>query len=182
MELAEPGLVDRFMNERQVLARLNHPNIATLLDGGMTPEGLPYLVLERVEGRPIDEFCDRHELDLRQRVTLLETVCRAVDFAHRRLIVHRDLKPTNILVRDDGVPKLVDFGVAKLLEEATADGVVDTHTRFAPLTPRYAAPEQLSGGVASVAADVWALGVLLYELLAGLRPFDDAAQTFDRRR
>ena len=172
-EIAEPGLIDRFMTERRILAQLSHPYIATLLDGGMTPEGLPYLVLERVRGCAIDEYCTRNDLDLAQRVALVEKVGRAVDFAHRQFVVHRDLKPSNILVREDGVPKLVDFGVAKLLEGATADGEVDTHTLIAPLTPRYAAPEQRSGGLASVATDVWGLGVVLYELVAGVHPFEE---------
>ena len=171
-EIAEPVLINRFMTERRILAQLNHPHIATLLDGGMTPEGLPYLVLERIEGCPIDEYCERNNLDLAQRVALVEKVGRAVDFAHRQLVVHRDLKPSNILIRDDGIPKLVDFGVAKLLEDAAADGEVDTHTLIAPLTPRYAAPEQRSGGLASVATDVWGLGIVLYELVAGVHPFE----------
>ena len=173
-ELAEPELIARFMTERRILAQLSHPHIATLLDGGMTPEGLPYLVLERVEGRPIDEFCEHRNLDLGERIALVETVCRAVDFAHRQLVVHRDLKPTNILVRNDGIPKLVDFGVAKLLEDASVDGAINSHTRFAPLTPRYAAPEQRSGGAASVATDVWALGVVIYELATGVHPFGES--------
>jgi serine/threonine-protein kinase len=171
-ELADEALVNRFMTERRILAQLSHPHIATLLDGGMTDEGLPYLVLERVDGLPVDEHCDAYQLPLTDRVELIETVCRAVDFAHRHFVVHRDLKPSNILVRVDGVPKLVDFGVAKLLEEAGADGTDLTQSHCAPLTPRYAAPEQRTRGPASVGSDVWALGVVLYELIAGVHPAD----------
>lgn len=165
-ELADEILVQRFLAERQILAQLSHPNIATLLDGGMTEDGLPYLVLELVDGRPIDSFCEEQGLALEQRVRLMERVCRAVDFAHRQLVVHRDLKPSNILVRPDGVPKLVDFGVAKLLDGSS----VDEPTRFAPLTPRYAAPEQHVGGPVSIAADVWALGVVTAEVVLGEAP------------
>ncbi|RLB62149.1 MAG: hypothetical protein DRH08_12865, partial [Deltaproteobacteria bacterium] len=175
-ELAEPALIDRFMTERRILAQLNHPNIATLLDGGMTEEGLPYLVLERIEGRHIDEHCEHYGLDLTERVTLFETVCRGVDFAHRQLVVHRDLKPSNILVREDGVPKLVDFGVAKLIEHASEEGADQTKTHFAPLTPRYAAPEQRDGGASSITTDVWALGVVLYELITNTHPFEHASR------
>ncbi|MCB1034405.1 MAG: serine/threonine protein kinase, partial [Acidobacteria bacterium] len=166
-ELADSALVQRFLAERQILAQLNHPNIASLYDGGMTEDGLPYLVLELVEGRALDRHCREEELGARRRIELLVQVARAVDFAHRRLVVHRDLKPSNILVRSDGVPKLLDFGVAKLLAGAAAKT-----TRFAPLTPRYAAPEQRRGDPVTVAADVWALGKLLDELLEGHRDRD----------
>lgn len=172
-ELADDSLVRRFLDERQILAELSHPNIATLLDGGMTDDGLPYIVLEHIDGLPIDGHCNQNELSSQERVRLMATVCRAVDFAHRQLVVHRDLKPSNILVRPDGVPKLVDFGIAKLLDPAA--GVSD-NTRRAPLTPRYAAPEQRRGAAITVAVDVWALGMVLAELLAG--PASDPADGF----
>lgn len=164
-ELADPALVQRFLAERQILAQLNHPNIATLLDGGVTDAGLPFLVLEYVDGCPVDRFCDDEDLGIEDRVRLMATVCRAVDFAHRQLVVHRDLKPSNILVRSDGVAKLVDFGVAKLLNDTGGD----EPTRFVPMTPRYAAPEQRRGAPVGVAADVWALGVVIAEVVSGER-------------
>ncbi|MCG8456173.1 MAG: serine/threonine-protein kinase, partial [Holophagales bacterium] len=170
-ELADATLVRRFLAERRILAQLGHPHIASLIDGGVTEEGLPYLVLELVEGEPIDRYCERRSLGREERLRLLTTVCRAVDFAHRQLVVHRDLKPSNILVRADGVPKLVDFGVAKLL-----DGAPSEVTRHAPLTPRYAAPEQLRGEPISVAADVFSLGRVLEELLIGPAPAEGESE------
>jgi tetratricopeptide (TPR) repeat protein/tRNA A-37 threonylcarbamoyl transferase component Bud32 len=167
-ELADPALVQRFLDERQILAQLSHPNIATLLDGGVTDDGLPYLVMELIEGRPLDRFCAEEGLPHEARIRLVVAICRAVDEAHRQLVVHRDLKPSNILVRADGVPKLVDFGVAKLLDDSAARDA----TRVAPMTPLYAAPEQLRGGPITVAADVWALGLVLAEVIAGVPAAD----------
>jgi len=157
----------RFVRERQILALLQHPNIARLLDGGVSPEGLPYFVMELVAGTPITAFCDRHALAPEQRLRLFLGVCGAVQHAHRSLVVHRDLKPSNILVTADSEVKLLDFGIAKLLGEQAAEGLTRTAP---PLTPAYAAPEQLRGEPVTTATDVYALGVVLYELLAGRRP------------
>ena len=163
--------LERFRRERQILALLEHPNIARLLDGGTTEEGLPYLVMEYVEGAPITSFCDHGRLDVTTRVELMRKVCDAVDYAHRRLIVHRDLKAGNILVTDDGEPKLLDFGIAKLIGDGSgAEPGAETHGRF--MTPGYAGPEQLAGRPITTAADVYSLGVLLYKLLVGRLPFD----------
>lgn len=163
-------VLERFRRERQVLAGLDHPGIARLLDGGAAPDGRPYLVMEYVEGEPITEYCDRRGLGVEARLALFERVCEAVQHAHRRLVVHRDLKPANVLIAEgeDGRPrpKLLDFGIAGLLEP-DRDGVRTIAPR---LTPAYAAPEQARGEVVTTAADVWALGVMLYELLAGRRP------------
>jgi len=158
----------RFGAERQILANLNHPNIARLLDGGVS-DGLPYLVMEYVDGVLIDEYCRRHRLTTEPRLKLFCTVCRAVEYAHKSLVVHRDIKPGNILVTSDGAPKLLDFGIAKLL----ADGAELTRTRTGErmMTPEYASPEQVRGDSITTSTDVYALGVLLYELLSGRRPF-----------
>src|SRR5215472_4555050 len=158
----------RFGAERQILANLNHPNIARLLDGGVS-DGLPYLVMEYVDGVSIDEYCRQYRLTTEPRLKLFCTVCRAVEYAHKRLVVHRDIKPGNILVTSDGAPKLLDFGIAKLL----ADGTDLTRTRTGErmMTPEYASPEQVRGDSITTSTDVYALGVLLYELLSGRRPF-----------
>lgn len=161
-------VLDRFRAERQILADLDHPNIARLLDGGATEEGLPFLVMELVEGEPIDRYCDRQQLALPERLSLFLRVCEAVQFAHQRLVIHRDLKTGNMLVTAGGVPKLLDFGVAKLLK--TADAATE-HTLLNPLTPAYASPEQLRGEPLTTASDVYSLGVVLYELLSGHSPF-----------
>jgi serine/threonine protein kinase len=165
-------LQQRFQRERQILAALTHPNIARLLDGGLTEGGRPYLVMEYVEGEPIDAYCDRRHLGIDQRLRLFTAVARAVHHAHRSLVVHRDLKPSNILVTPDGQPKLLDFGIAKLLDPASL-GVTAPQTRseLRLMTPEYASPEQIRGQPVTTAADVYALGVILYELLAGRRPF-----------
>jgi len=162
----------RFLAERQILATLDHPNIARLLDGGFTEEGRPYLVMEYVDGLPIDEHCDRHRLDVEARLRLFHTVAMTVQHAHRNLIVHRDLKPSNILVTRDGMPKLLDFGVAKILGPGAALGAPPTQTGRLPMTPEYASPEQVRGDPITTASDVYSLGVLLYELLCGSRPYD----------
>jgi serine/threonine-protein kinase len=161
----------RFRLERQTLASLSHPNIPSLLDGGVTDEGEPFLVMEYVEGIPIDRHADSRRLTIEGRLKLFRDVCAAVSYAHRSLVVHRDLKPSNILVTPGGEVKLLDFGTARLL---AAEGEQGTLTGFAPLTPRYASPEQLSGGPVGIATDIYSLGILLYELLTGASPFEES--------
>lgn len=165
--------VARFRAERGILARLEHPGIARLLDGGVTEEGFPFLAMEFVRGEPITRFCEEKNLSIEDRLRLFVHVCRAVDFAHRSLVVHRDLKPSNILVAGRGEVKLLDFGIAKLLEEGAAEAA--TRTGFLLLTPEYASPEQVRGGGITTATDVYALGLLLHEILTGRRaqPVDD---------
>ena len=162
----------RFVRERQILAGLAHPRIARLLDGGVTPSGQPYLVMELVEGRTIDRWCREEEPTLEQRIELMEQVCGAVQAAHQHLVVHRDLKPSNILVTDEGEVKLLDFGIAKLLEGAAADDPGVTHTGGQVMTPQYASPEQYRGDAITVASDVYQLGLVAYEVLSGRRPFE----------
>jgi serine/threonine-protein kinase len=166
----------RFRRERQILAHLDHPSIARLLDGGLHTDGRPYFAMELVEGEPITTYCDRHGLSIDARVRLVCRVCDAVQYAHGRLIVHRDLKPANIFVTATGELKLLDFGIAKLLthDEAVEDATL-TRAGPGPLTPAYAAPEQLRGEPVSTATDVYALGVILFELLTGRRPFESAS-------
>ena len=168
MSAGDPTALDRFTRERQILADLKHPNIAHLLDGGVTADGHPYLVMELVDGIPIDHYCRANALDLKQRVKLLTDVCTAVEAAHRQLIVHRDLKPSNILVTSDGQAKLLDFGIAKLQDED--HGPSKTVARF--LTPQFASPEQLRGDVITVASDIYQMGLIAYELVTERRPYD----------
>ncbi len=164
--------ITRFRQEREILARFEHPNIARLIDGGTTPDGLPYLVMEYVDGVPLDRYCAEHRLDVRRRLVLFLNVCSAVEYAHRRLVVHRDLKPAHALVTADGTPKLLDFGIAKLLDPAGADwDAARTAASITMLTPEYASPEQIRGEPATTATDVYALGVLLFRLLTGSRPY-----------
>jgi len=165
-------LLRRFRAERQILANLDHPNIARLLDGGITPEGSPYLVMEYIDGLAIDEYCRRYPFSTSERLQVFRTVCAAVEYAHRNLVVHRDIKPGNILVTEEGVPKLLDFGIAKLLDPEKYDRTL-TSTAVAQrlMTPEYASPEQVRGEPVTTATDVYALGVLLYELLTGRPPF-----------
>jgi eukaryotic-like serine/threonine-protein kinase len=168
----DDDILRRFRNERQVLAALDHPNIVKLLDGGSTQQGLPYLVMEYVEGLPIDEYCDNQRLTITERLQLFRTICGAVQYAHQNLIIHRDLKPTNILVTPDGVPKLLDFGIAKLLNpEFSAHTLLVTQPNLRVMTPEYASPEQIRGLPVTTATDVYSLGVVLYELLSGHRPY-----------
>jgi non-specific serine/threonine protein kinase/serine/threonine-protein kinase len=169
---AEPGspFVTRFKTERQILATFDHPNIARLLDGG-TAHAVPYFVMELIEGQPIDTYCAARGLPVRERLNLFMQVCAAVQYAHQRLIVHRDLKPTNILVTAAGVPKLLDFGIAKLLHDEGDNDVALTLATARFLTPEYASPEQIRGGPITTATDVYSLGVILYELLAGRSPY-----------
>jgi len=170
--LESDELLARFRVERQALARLSHRSIARLLDAGIDAEGVPYLVLEHVDGRPITEACDTRRLPIEGRLELFEEICRAVAFAHANLIVHRDLKPSNILLTGGGEVRLLDFGIAKILDpESDGAGLPETRTLAAPATPEYASPEQVAGGPVTTATDVYALGALLYELLAGRRPF-----------
>ncbi|RMH16265.1 MAG: serine/threonine protein kinase, partial [Acidobacteria bacterium] len=164
------GAVRRFERERQILADLVHPHVARILDGGKTEDGLPYIVMERVEGEPIDRYCRRHELSIERRLELFETVCEAVHFAHQNLIVHRDLKPANILITAAGEPRLLDFGIAKILQPEGPE-VEKTVREQQLLTPVYASPEQVGGRAITTASDVYSLGVLLYKLLAGQSPY-----------
>jgi serine/threonine-protein kinase len=168
--LVEPVSRARFLLERQILARLVHPNIARLLDGGVTDDGTPYFVMDYVDGVPIDVHCDEHRLSLEARLALFCEVCIAVQYAHANLVVHRDLKPANILVDDSGAVRLVDFGIAKVLDSSTEEAAL-TQVVGRPLTPLYASPEMLRGEPVTTAADVYALGVLLYTLLCGRPPF-----------
>jgi serine/threonine-protein kinase len=167
----------RFLTERQILAQLVHTNIAWLLDGNVTETGSPYLVMEYVEGLPILEYCDQHRLTIEQRLALFLDVCAAVGYAHRKLIVHRDLKPGNILVTNTGVAKLLDFGIAKLLDPDPALAHDSTVTGMRLMTPDYASPEQVRGERVGTASDVYQLGLLLYELLAGRRPYRVAGRS-----
>lgn len=166
-----PELEQRFLRERQILARLDHPGIARLLHGGLTPQGHPYLAMQLVDGQPITAWANARALDVDARLRLFLDVCDAVQYAHRRLVVHRDLKPSNIVVTAEGSARLLDFGIARLL---TGDGDDDASTRtgLLLLTPEYAAPEQLRGEPATASTDVYALGVVLYELLAQRPPFE----------
>ncbi len=180
--LDTPDLVQRFRAERQILATLSHPNIAHLLDGGTTEDGLPYLVMEHVAGETITDYCDRRRLTVAQRLQLFVTVARTVQHAHRNLVVHRDLKPSNILVTDDGEVRLLDFGIAKLLDpDSSLDSPPQTRPELRLLTPEYASPEQLSGGAITTATDVYGLGLVLYELLTGYHPFREERGS-DRER
>lgn len=172
-------LLRRFRHERQILARLEHPNIATLLDGGVTPDGQPYFVMEYVEGQPIDQWCASHRSSVKQRLELFRQVCAAVQYAHEQLVIHRDLKPRNILVTADGTIKLLDFGIAKLLDPTHSDDAPLTMTGALPMTAVYASPEQRRGRPVAIASDIYSLGVVLYELMAGVRPYGDTAADLD---
>ncbi len=170
----------RFKSERQTLAALDHPNIARLIDGGVTGDGRPFLAMEFVAGLAIDQYCDQNRLPVRERLTLLRAVCDAVHHAHQNLIIHRDLKPSNILVTAQGVPKLLDFGIARLLSGGTGAGLTTDAERR--LTPEYASPEQVEGTSLTTASDVYSLGVVLYELLTGAHPYTFTARTSEEVR
>ncbi|HEX2645002.1 MAG TPA: serine/threonine-protein kinase [Thermoanaerobaculia bacterium] len=177
--LASTEAFHRFLAERQILAQLEHPNIARLYDGGSTRDGRPYLVLELIDGVPVDEYCDRHRLSVHQRLALFQKICAAVQYAHQNLLVHRDLKPGNILVTPEGEPKLLDFGIAKrLAPEPGGPGGTPGETQGGVrlLTPSYASPEQVRSAAITTASDVYSLGVILYELLAGRRPYPVAPE------
>jgi serine/threonine protein kinase/lipopolysaccharide biosynthesis regulator YciM len=167
---ASPSMLERFQLERQILANLEHNHIARLLDGGRTESGVPYLVMEFIDGKSIVDYCEDEGLSLDRRLDLLLQICDAVQYAHRKLIVHRDIKPSNILVTADGIPKLLDFGVAKLLDASGDNALTRAEGRI--LTPEYASPEQILGEPVTTSTDVYGLGILLYELLSGRKPFD----------
>ncbi len=175
-ELGAEEIQRRFLVERQILAQLEHPNIARLLDGGRSDDGTPYLAMEYVEGARVDRYCDERRLSVTDRLHLFCSICDAVQFAHQNLVVHRDIKPSNILVTPDGAVKLLDFGIAKLLSEGPGDARGEqTRTRW--MTPSHASPEQVVGGPITTATDTYALGVLLYELLSGHRPYQATTGT-----
>jgi serine/threonine protein kinase/tetratricopeptide (TPR) repeat protein len=170
-------VLQRFRNERQTLAALDHTNIVKLLDGGSGEDGSPYLVMEYVEGLPIDQYCDLHKLAIEDRLRLFRQVCSAVQYAHEKLVIHRDLKPGNILIAKGGVPRLLDFGIAKLLNPECFQTALVTRTNWRPMTPEYASPEQVRGQSITAASDVYSLGILLFELLTGHRPYRSAGQS-----
>jgi serine/threonine protein kinase len=177
------AVLRRFRQERQILAPLDHPNITKLLDGGTTEDELPYFVMDYVEGTRIDEYCDNHKLSIEERITLFREVCSAVQYIHQNLVVHRDLKPSNILVTAEGIPKLLDFGIAKLLKPEFFTSSLDaTLAEFHPMTPGYASPEQVRGEPITTASDVYSLGVILYELLTSCRPYQLKGDTPDEIR
>jgi eukaryotic-like serine/threonine-protein kinase len=169
--VGSPEAIARFRDERQILAGLEHPSIVRLFDGGSSDDNLPYLVMEHIEGMAITRYADEHELSVRARVELIRRVCAALQYAHQNLIVHRDIKPSNILVDADGDPKILDFGIAKLLAPvASFTREARTRTGAAMFTPEYASPEQARGDAVSTATDVYSLGAVLYELMAGMSP------------
>ena len=165
--LKSPDLHQRFLAEREILSRLDHPNIARWLDGGMTDDRLPWFAMEFVDGAPITKHCEERRLPLGDRLKLFQRVCGAVSYAHTKLVIHRDLKPSNILVTVDGVPKLLDFGIAKLLSQNPMAAQTRAGQRL--MTPEYAAPEQVLGAPVTAATDVYSLGAVLYEILSGQR-------------
>ncbi len=165
------SVLRRFQHERQILASLEHPNIARLLDGGTTEDGVPYFVMEYIEGHRIDRYAEEHRLSISERLELFRHVCGAVSYAHQRLVVHRDLKPSNILVTPAGVPKLLDFGIAKIIQPNDSEDTLPTVTAVPIMTPEYASPEQIEGAPATTLSDVYSLGAVLYELLAGRPPY-----------
>jgi eukaryotic-like serine/threonine-protein kinase len=167
------AVLERFRHERQILASLDHPNIARLLDGGTTDEGIPYLVMELIEGTPIDQYCNAQHLTVTERLQLFLQVCSAVQYAHQRLVIHRDIKPGNILVTQEGVPKLLDFGIAKILDPLSSSET----TVAGPMTPEYASPEQIRNEPITTATDVYSLGVVLYKLVTGRSPYPATTRT-----
>lgn len=170
------AILKRFARERKILSTLKHPNIAQLIDGGISSEGLPFFVMEFVDGIPLNQFCRENRLSLEKHLKIFRQICAVVDYAHKNLIIHRDLKPSNVLVTEDGVPKLLDFGIAKLL---TSEDAETTATQAKMFTPEYASPEQILGKNVTTGTDVYSLGVILYELLTQHRPFDVKGKSFD---
>src|SRR5918992_2386805 len=166
-------ILRRFRKERQILAALDHSNIARLLDGGTTDDGLPYFVMEFIAGQPLYQYCDERQLNIPERLKLFRAICDAIHSAHQKQVVHRDIKPSNVLVTSEGVPKLLDFGIAKLLNPQLAGDITHdpTATAMRLMTPEYASPEQVQGAPTTPTTDVYSLGVLLYELLTGHRPY-----------
>jgi tetratricopeptide (TPR) repeat protein len=171
------SVLRHFRNERQILASFDHPNIARLFDGGTTEDGLPYFVMEYVEGVPIEKYCQAHRLSLIERLKLFREVCAAVIYAHRHTVIHRDIKPSNILVTSEGTPKLLDFGIAKILQPGAGPEALMTMTGVRPMTPEYASPEQVRGEPVTTASDVYSLGVVLYEVLTGCSPYHLASHS-----
>jgi serine/threonine protein kinase len=165
--------VQRFKQERQVVAALDHPNIARILDGGDAPDGMPYYVMEYVEGLPLDQYCDQQRLSLTGRIRVFQQVCHAVHYLHQNLILHRDLKPSNILVSSDSVVKLLDFGIAKMVGAASISSQELTSTQGRPMTPSYASPEQLQGATPQKTSDIYSMGVILYRLITGRQPYEN---------
>ncbi len=174
------SFAENFRRERQILAKLSHPNIAQIVDGGTTEDGKPYIVMEYIDGLPLDDFCKAKLFTAKQKIRLVQDVCEAVTFAHQNLIIHRDLKPHNILVNADGVPKLLDFGIAKLLVSETFDETDYRTSDGNALTVEYASPEQIGSENITVASDVYSLGVILYELLTGKRPYELKGKPLDQ--
>jgi len=166
-------VLQRFLNERQILASLDHPYIARLLDGGTTEDGIPYLVMDLIDGEPIDSYCDKNKLNITRRLWLFRQVCEAVHYAHQRLVIHRDIKPGNVLITKDGTPKLLDFGIAKIVGPSE---VAQTTLTLA-MTPEFASPEQIRGETITTASDVYSLGVVLYQLLTGRSPYTVQTRT-----
>ena len=165
------SVLRHFRNERQILASFDHPNIARLFDGGTTKDGLPYFVMEYIEGVPINQYCSAHGLSVVERLKLIREACAAVSYAHRHTVIHRDIKMSNILVTSEGTPKLLDFGIAKILQPGIESEALMTMTGVRPMTPEYASPEQVRGEPVTTASDVYSLGVVLYELLTGRSPY-----------
>jgi len=183
IKMVKPGIgseniLQRFRNERQALAELDHSNIVKLLDGGSSEDGSPYLVMEYVEGLPIDQYCDRNRLSIDDRLRLFRDVCAAVQYAHQNLVIHRDLKPGNILITNEGLPRLLDFGIAKLLNPESFQTPLITQTAWRPMTPGYASPEQVRGDAVTSTTDIYSLGALLYEILTGDLPYKVAGETW----
>jgi serine/threonine protein kinase len=175
--LDSSNIIRRFQREEQILASLTHPNIARLYGGAVTSEGIPYFVMEYVDGARLDYYCDEQKLTISERLQLFRRICSAVSYAHQHLVIHRDLKPANIRVTADGEPKLLDFGIAKFLEPQTSNIAEQTMTLLGVMTPEYASPEQVRGETMTTASDVYSLGVVLYELLIGQKPYQIANRT-----
>lgn len=186
LKIVKPGLstipiIRRFQHERQILANLQHPNIARLFDGGITEDKRPFFTMEYVDGIPIDEYCDKNKLTINERLKLFIKVCEAVQYAHNNLVIHRDLKPSNILIKSDGTIKLLDFGISKVLsaESENQDLPTITQAEINLLTPEYSSPEQIKNSNISVSTDVYSLGLILYKLLSGKSAHEFKARTFN---